>query len=291
MRMRVWCRVLAAAGCVLTLVPLSGCAGPAVGTAGVPPAVGTAGVPPAVGTAGVPPAGGSVTVGPGADAVADGRGRTASGLAVRHVGTLFHAGSDHFCSGGILADAGADLVVTAAHCVWPAAGAAPYDDLEFAPAYGHGTGPYGRWKAARITVDPRWTAASDPDLDVAFVELAPRDGRRASDLVGTDRISFGPAAGGTIRLTGYPDGADDATTCLGTPTRPSAGRLRVACTGYPAGTSGSPWLAGWDAGTGTGTVVGVIGGYQQGGDTADVSYSSYFGDDVRQLYLRATAPH
>jgi V8-like Glu-specific endopeptidase len=222
--------------------------------------------------------------------VADGQGRTAPGSVVRHAGVLFHAGSAHYCSGGIIAGATADLVVTAAHCVAPA-GAGAYDDLEFAPAYGHGTAPYGRWKAARVTVDPRWAGDGDPDLDVAFVELAPRAGRRVSDVVGADRIGFGPAAGATVRLTGYPDGAADAVTCLGTPTRPTAGQLRVACTGYPAGTSGSPWLAGWDPATGTGTVVGVIGGYQQGGDTPDVSYSSYFGADVRQLYLRATGSH
>jgi hypothetical protein len=124
---------------------------------------------------------------------------------------------------------------------------------------------------------------------VAFVALAARAGRRIGDVVGADRIGFDPVAGGTIRLTGYPDGAADATTCLGTPTRASAGALRVACTGFSAGTSGSPWLTG--PARGTGTVVGVIGGYQQGGDTPDVSYSSYFGADVRQLYLRASAAH
>jgi hypothetical protein len=34
-------------------------------------------------------------------------------------------------------------------------------------------------------------------------------------------------------------------------------------------------------------VVGVIGGYQLGGDTDDVSYSPYFGDDVQHLYQLA----
>jgi hypothetical protein len=34
-------------------------------------------------------------------------------------------------------------------------------------------------------------------------------------------------------------------------------------------------------------VVGVIGGYQQGGDSDDVSYSPYFGPDVQQLYQQA----
>jgi V8-like Glu-specific endopeptidase len=265
--MRARLRAFAAVAWVTAVVPLTSCA---VSSAAVPqPSHDVGGAP--------------ATRGP------DGRGRIAGAEAVRHVGALFHAGGPHFCSGTVIAGATADLVVTAAHCVTPGPGLATYGDLEFAPGYARGSAPYGRWRASRVTVDPRWTASADPDLDVAFVELAPRAGQRATDLLGTDRIGFGPAAGGTVRLTGYPKGGGDAITCLGTPTRPAAGQLRIACTGYGDGTSGSPWLADFDAGTGTGTVVGVIGGYQLGGDTDDVSYSSYFGDDVRRLYQRAVA--
>jgi hypothetical protein len=42
-----------------------------------------------------------------------------------------------------------------------------------------------------------------------------------------------------------------------------------------------------DAHSGTGTIVGVIGGYQQGGDTPSVSYSPYFGSAAEQLYEQA----
>jgi hypothetical protein len=63
-------------------------------------------------------------------------------------------------------------------------GRAAYADLEYAPAYPNGTAPYGMWKAARVTLDPRWTRGADPDLDVAFIELAPRDGERVTDVVG-----------------------------------------------------------------------------------------------------------
>jgi hypothetical protein len=37
----------------------------------------------------------------------------------------------------------------------------------------------------------------------------------------------------------------------------------------------------------TGTIVGVIGGYQQGGDTPSVSYSPRLGRGIQQLYLQA----
>jgi hypothetical protein len=36
-------------------------------------------------------------------------------------------------------------------------------------------------------------------------------------------------------------------------------------------------------------VVGVIGGYEQGGDTPQVSYSSAFGANVAELYKAAVA--
>jgi V8-like Glu-specific endopeptidase len=218
----------------------------------------------------------------------DGIGRAASEKAARHAGALFRAGTGgHFCSGTVVSGGAADLVVTAAHCVTSGPGPAAYADLEYAPAYRNGKAPYGVWKAAGITVDPRWTDGADPDLDVAFIELAPRNGQRVTDVVGAERIAFDTPGSGTVRLIGYPDGADDPLSCLGTMTRRGDGQLRVACTGYAPGTSGTPWLTDFDRDSHTWTVVGVIGGYQEGGDTDDVSYSPYFGTDVQHLYQQA----
>lgn len=55
------------------------------------------------------------------------------------------------------------------------------------------------------------------------------------------------------------------------------------------GTSGGPFLAGFGPGTGEGTVAGVIGGYEQGGDIPAASYSAVFGPAVRALYETAVA--
>jgi hypothetical protein len=60
--------------------------------------------------------------------------------------------------------------------------------------------------------------------------------------------------------------------------------MRFDCDGFPNGTSGSPWVTNVSPATGLGTVVGVIGGYEQGGDTPAVSYSSYFDQDIMDLY-------
>jgi hypothetical protein len=125
---------------------------------------------------------------------------------------------------------------------------------------------------------------------VAFVQLATRDGRRVTDVVAAQRIAFDTPGSGPVRLTGYPDGADDPLTCHGTMSRRADGQLRVACTGYAPGTSGTPWLTDFDPATHTWAVVGVIGGYQEGGDTDDVSYSPYFGPAVQHLYAQALHP-
>ena len=53
--------------------------------------------------------------------------------------------------------------------------------------------------------------------------------------------------------------------------------MEFDCGGYTNGTSGGPFLANVHPATGLGTVIGVIGGYEQGGDTPSVSYSARFG--------------
>jgi V8-like Glu-specific endopeptidase len=225
---------------------------------------------------------------PAATPTPDGLGRTVQGEDFRHVGALFHSGSDHFCTGSLIAGPADDLIVTAAHCVGAGSGSGQFSDITFAPGYRQGAAPYGFWKTGRITVDPRWTASSDPDLDVAFIQVQPRDGKRIADLFAGNRIAFDHAAAGPVRVTGYPDGKDDPITCLGVIQARSATQMRVACTGYGDGTSGSPWAVDYDRSTGIGTVIGVIGGYEAGGDTDDVSYSPYFGADVKALWDQAT---
>jgi hypothetical protein len=68
-----------------------------------------------------------------------------------------------------------------------------------------------------------------------------------------------------------------------------SGQLQFDCGGFPNGTSGGPLLADVNAITGLGLIVGVIGGYQQGGDTDSVSYAARFGHQVATLYGKAIA--
>jgi len=99
-----------------------------------------------------------------------------------------------------------------------------------------------------------------------------------------------------VFIPGYRDGraphgiwtpARQPITCKNWTIRQSASQLKFSCDGFTVGTSGSPWVTGFDPATRTGRVVGVIGGYQRGGDTAAVSYSAYFGTAISRLYHEA----
>ena len=123
----------------------------------------------------------------------------------------------------------------------------------------------------------------------AFVVLQPHNGLNIEQVLGANRLGYDTASEYLVRVTGYPSSSGAPITCLNWTSRPSVTQLEFDCDGYTDGTSGSPWVTGFDPQTRTGTIVGVIGGYQEGGDTASVSYSAYFGQGVQRLYRQAVA--
>jgi hypothetical protein len=211
------------------------------------------------------------------------------------VGPVFLAGLDrpHTCSASVLASAGHDLVITAAHClVGSGAG------VQFVPGYRDGNTPYGVWTASQAYVDPSWTANQDPRYDVAILKMQRqhRNGRwvGVQDVVGANRLGPAPADGATVEVPAYPMGLDDEPmSCENTLYR-TEGYPGFDCAGYVGGTSGAPFLLSSGstapAGSGEGAViVGVIGGLHQGGCSDDTSYSAPFGPAVYLLRQRATA--
>lgn len=200
--------------------------------------------------------------------------------AVSAVGAIFHgpvsSSGDHYCSASVVDSPGADMIVTAAHCL-----SGSTDGLSFVPGYHDGEAPYGVWAIGTVTLDPRWRKDEDPAADVAFATVRPLHGRQVQDVVGGYGLETDREPSATIRLTGYPSSADAPLTCENRITAYSATQLRIVCAAYSGGTSGSPWV------TRQNTVMGVIGGYEQGGDTPDVSYSAAFGDGVAAEYQEA----
>lgn len=205
------------------------------------------------------------------------------------VGALFHDDKQggHFCTASVVASPGHDLLITAAHCVHTGKGGGYVKDLVFVPDYRDGLAPAGVWTPRAIIVAPQWITSSNPDYDVAFVVLRDHHGLNIEDVLGANRLGFDRGFGAFAHIIGYPANGQEPIICYNRTVEASPTQQRIACTDYMTGTSGSPWIAGLDRRTGTGTVVGVIGGYQEGGRTADVSYSVYFGPSVRALYRRA----
>ncbi|MFF7249626.1 trypsin-like serine peptidase [Embleya sp. NPDC008237] len=205
------------------------------------------------------------------------------------IGALLHAGDggdpEHFCTATVVQSPNRNLVVTAAHCVY---GDAFTTDLAFAPGYHDGVMPYGVWVPSRIDVDPRWVTDRDPAYDVAFLQVRrPGTDERIETVTGAEHLDFGSSPSRPARLVGYPDDANEPIGCQNTTAAYSETQLRFDCAGFPAGTSGGPMLTDIDPANGRGTVIGVIGGYQEGGDDL-TSYSSYFGPDIATLYERAS---
>jgi V8-like Glu-specific endopeptidase len=216
-----------------------------------------------------------------------GNGQSFDGVAT--VGALFAESSgklsSHFCTASVVDSPHGDLAITAAHCVTGTSG-----QIAFVPGYANGTEPYGVWQVTRVYTDAAWQSAQDPDDDVAFLELSSAPGGAPVETVtGAEHVATDAAAGALVRVIGYPDSADQPVSCVNWTKLFSPTQLEFDCGGYTNGTSGGPFLANVSAPSGQGTVIGVIGGYEQGGDLPQVSYSVAFGAAVAALYETAKA--
>ncbi|WP_370105131.1 serine protease [Streptacidiphilus sp. BW17] len=212
------------------------------------------------------------------------------------VGAVFSASdtslSHHFCTASVVDSPGGDVIVLAAHCLSdPANGSPTPGPIAFVPGYHDGQQPFGVWYSSALLIDPHWAANSDPDTDVAFA-VVHKNGdpsARVEDEVGAEKIAFNQPMPATVGVVGYPAETDKPVSCLNTTKIFSPTQAEFDCTGFTDGTSGGPLLRDIDPVSGLGTVLGVIGGYQEGGDTDDVSYAAYFGAPAKALYQAASA--
>jgi V8-like Glu-specific endopeptidase len=198
------------------------------------------------------------------------------------VGVLLDGDRRHFCTASVVHSPRHDLVVTAAHCVDGGG------TMWFAPGYRDGTAPYGVWRVRDVFYDDAWADGADEDHDLAFAVLeGDGRGRGVEDVVGAfgaDAFGVGRSVGaGVVTVVGYPDARETPVACTNRPTLHSPTQRRIHCPDFTGGTSGSPWV------DRAGEVVGVIGGYEEGGATADVSYSVVLGEDARRLYRTVMA--
>ena len=214
-------------------------------------------------------------------------GRAFDGVAA--VGALFTMSDGqlgtHFCTASVVHSAHGDLAVTAAHCLAENPG-----QIAFVPGYVNGSKPHGVWPVTAVYTNQAWQSAQDPDDDVAFLRLSDAGGGvPVEDVTGAERLGAASQKPTLVRVIGYPNDADQPVSCANWAKSFSPTQLEFDCAGYTDGTSGGPFLANVSTVSGQGTVVGVIGGYEQGGDTPDVSYAPAFGAAVTALYQAAEA--
>ena len=204
------------------------------------------------------------------------------------IGALFSSSNisnGHYCSASVVDSPGGDVIVTAAHCL----SSDSDGKAVFVPGYRAGQTPYGVWTVADVVESSNWTAQGDPDYDVAFALLDPVKGKEIESVVGGNELGIDLSPAQQITLTGYPQSSDLPLTCSNHIGLFSSTQLSITCANYTSGTSGSPWVVPGKLGRthDEGTVMGVIGGFEQGGYTPDVSYSVYFGDAIGTLYQQA----
>ena len=206
------------------------------------------------------------------------------------VGALFTTSAgqlgQHYCTASVVDSPAGDLVITAAHCVTGTSGT-----IEFVPGYDRGDQPYGVWTVTKVYVDQAWKSSSSDSDDFAFLRVSqPGSSVPVENVTGAERLAAStPSSRALVQAIGYPNATNQPVTCQNRLRQPMAGQLEFDCDGYTNGTSGGPFLSEVDQATGQGLVIGVIGGYQQGGNTPQVSYSAVLGANAAALYKTAVA--
>ncbi|HEX6470573.1 MAG TPA: trypsin-like peptidase domain-containing protein [Streptosporangiaceae bacterium] len=208
------------------------------------------------------------------------------------VGALFlsNGSGGHYCTASVVDTAKKSLILTAAHCLYTRDGWAK--NIVFVPRYSAGRRPYGVWTVRYMYVDSRWKQNRDPDLDFGFAVVGTDGGRRIADVVGANRLVTDQGYTDKVRVIGYPmkkyAPVDEPIYCNVTTHKAFRYQIRFDCNGFYGGTSGSPWIKNYDTTTRRGDVLGVIGGYQEGGRYDWRSYSPVFDKDIRHLYQTAS---
>lgn len=192
---------------------------------------------------------------------------------------------------------GSSIIVTAAHCFTGVFSGVRYSTTGwmFAPMWHDNQFPYGKWSVRAVYLARGWIKTFDPGSDYAVVVLNPRAGRDISAYTGQDswNSGFSLAAGQSapVRIVGIPLASLKARVSVTRAEAVRVGRgftvLRASTPGFGDGTSGGPWFDPFNAKTGTGTIIGLTGGYQAGGATDTPSYADFLSRPFADLVAAA----
>jgi hypothetical protein len=200
------------------------------------------------------------------------------------VGVLLLRGQHPFCTASVVNSPRGNLIITAAHCL----GHRLAPTLVFAPYYHDKGAPFGEWQVTGQVFPPGWFPYGNINQDFAFLTV--RGDVQAH--AGAESLGFSLPPPVSVRVEGY-SLVGRLTICDRKPGLIAAAgqqQLSFACPGYTSASSGGPFLTGISQQSGLGTIVGIIGGYQKGGSSSSMSYSSPFGGVLHKLYGAMTQP-
>jgi hypothetical protein len=198
------------------------------------------------------------------------------------VGVLLHGARRPFCTASIVTSPRGNLIITAAHCLGRKLGRT----VMFAPNFYNGRAPFGEWHVTDQVFPVGWFPHRNVNQDFAFLTVRGDVQARA----GAETLGYSSPLPASVLVEAY-SLTGRVTICR---RRPSAiladgqQQLRFGCPGYSNASSGGPFLTDIDPHSGLGVIVGLIGGYQQGGVSPAVSYSSPFGVVIHDLYGELT---
>jgi hypothetical protein len=210
-------------------------------------------------------------------AFSGGPGRSSGAVGGLFVRTLGLTVPHPFCTASIVDSSRGDLLVTAAHCL----GKVPVSQMVFIPYFHNGTSPFGQWPVTSQTFPKHWFPGGSIGRDFAFLTVSGDVQARA----GAEKLGVSYPLARSARLEGY-SLSGGPVICTGRPAsvvRAGHRQLRFECPGFSDAASGGPFLTHVSRKSGLGTIVGVIGGYQQGGSSSSVSYASPLGSMAMTL--------
>lgn len=193
-------------------------------------------------------------------------------------------GGNYVCSASTLNSGSKQLVLTAGHCIHGGAGKTWMTNWVFVPLYDYGYEPYGRWQAKYFTTFNSWATSSDLNRDVGMVTMWPNQYGAVVNVVGGHGMTWNQSFYLPITIIGYPasypyDGGGQ-WACQGNTTRfGSEYKIALQC-GFTGGSSGSPWLYGYDNNSGLGYSNGAMSTL----DSAGWNKASYFDTSVYDMY-------
>ncbi|MFJ3949148.1 trypsin-like serine peptidase [Streptomyces libani] len=215
---------------------------------------------------------------------------TGGGAVVKTTGRVFftYQGRNASCSGDAVTSGNKSTVITAGHCV--KLQGAWHTNWVFVPGYQDGQAPYGKWPASKTLATPQWTASEDINFDVGAAVVAPLDGKKLTDVVGGQGLSFNSGYNRAMYAFGFPAAApydgSKLIYCSGNTIKdPLFSNDHGLSCNMTGGSSGGPWFTSFDEKTGTGLQTSVNSfGYQF---LPNTMFGPYFGDDAKNLYNKA----